>query len=237
MPKLRYLRVQFSQAIFPYDIPKFRAAVIEKTERISSLFHNHVGDKQVLYRYPLIQYKVAHRKASIVCLSEGADDIYHLLQHRDLDLRIGNQIQPFAVEDLQLHYHQVQAWQHQFHYSLLNWMALNQKHHQRFKALEGDDQAQIELLTSILRGNILAFAKGINWWVEEEIKVKITEIKAMHTRPIHKNYKDSLTFDLNFKTNVSLPDFIGLGKRVSIGFGIVKRFNPKPLKGKRNEQG
>ncbi len=84
MPKVRYLKVRFAQCIFPYDIPKFRAAVIEKTERIASLFHNHKNDQEVIYRYPLIQYKVTHRKASIICLDAGTDDIHHLLQHREL---------------------------------------------------------------------------------------------------------------------------------------------------------
>jgi hypothetical protein len=58
MPKIRYLKVRFAQKIFPTDIPLFRAAVIEKTERVASLFHNHKDDQQVIYRYPLIQYKV-----------------------------------------------------------------------------------------------------------------------------------------------------------------------------------
>jgi CRISPR/Cas system endoribonuclease Cas6 (RAMP superfamily) len=31
-----------------------------------------------------------------------------------------------------------------------------------------------------------------------------------------------LTFCVNFKTNVSLPDYVGLGKGSSVGFGVVK---------------
>ena len=39
-------------------------------------------------------------------------------------------------------------------------MALNQKHHQRFKELEGDDIAQIGLLESILKDTeIISFKK------------------------------------------------------------------------------
>ncbi|MEZ5040683.1 MAG: CRISPR-associated endonuclease Cas6 [Saprospiraceae bacterium] len=230
MPKLRYLRIRFAQPIFAYDIPKFRAAVIEKTERVSALFHNHKDDTEVLYRYPLIQYKVTNKKASIICLEEGSDDIHYLLQHRELDLRVGDSTNSYTVEDVDLHYHMVQTWHTTFEYSLLNWIALNQKHHQRFKELEGDEKAQIELLSSILRGNILAFAKGINWWVEDTIAVEITKIKEIKTLPIHKNYKDVLTFSLNFRTNVSLPDYIGLGKRVSIGFGTVKQFRSNSKK-------
>ena len=221
MPKLRYLCVRFSNNIFPYEIPFFRSAVIEKTDRAASLFHNHKNDKEVLYRYPLIQYKVTHKKASIICLESGTDDIHHLLQHRDMQLRIGKQSHTFEVEDIDLHYHQVQTWDTEFEYSLLNWLALNQKHHLRWKELEGDETAQIELLHSILRGNILSFAKGINWWVEEKITVSITRLKEM--KLINYKHKDLLALSLNFKSNVSLPNYLGLGKGASVGFGVVNQ--------------
>ena len=225
MPKIRYLCVRFSNHIFPYDIPFFRSAVIEKTDRVASLFHNHKDDTAVIYRYPLIQYKVTYKKASIICLDQGADDIHHLLQHREMDLRIGKTTQTFEVENIDLHYHQVQIWDTMFNYSLLNWMALNQKHHARFKELEGDEEAQVGLLESVLKGNILSFAKGIDWYVEDEIKVKIQKIKSLKLLPF--KGRKVLTFCVNFKTNVSLPDYVGLGKGTSVGFGVVKLIDEK----------
>lgn len=222
MPKIRYLKIRFDQDIIPYDIPRFRAAVIEKTERASDLFHNHDGETKFKYRYPLIQYKITHRKASIVCLNSGSDDIHYLLQNRDMHLRVGRDVSNYSIEDVQMRYHNVQVWQHVFDFSLKNWLALNQRHHERFSELEGDEAAQIELLKSILRGNILAFAKGIDWYIEEEVKVAITKIKDVRSLPFKKG--KMLGFNLNFQTNVSLPDYIGLGKGSSLGFGVVKRF-------------
>lgn len=225
MPKIRYLKVRFSQNIFPYDIPRFRAAVIEKTERESDLFHNHKGNDKFLYRYPLIQYKVTNKKASIICLESATDDIHYLLKNRDMTLRVGDVTQDYTIEDVDLHYHQVQTWQSEFEYSLLNWQGLNQKSHARFKELEEDQTAQLDLLESNLRGNILSFAKGIDWWVDDQITVKITNLKQI--KPLRFKQKRVLAFSLNFKTNVSLPDFIGLGKGSSVGFGVVKQINSK----------
>ena len=39
------------------------------------------------------------------------------------------------------------------------------------------------------------------------------------------NYKKQrlLSFNVEFETNVSLPDHIGLGKGVSVGFGDLKQ--------------
>ena len=223
MPKVRYLCVRFSQNLFAYDIPKFRAAVIEKTERVASLFHNHLDDQKVIYRYPLIQYKINHKKASIVCLDAGVDDIHYLLQHRDMNLRIGAESYSFEVDNIDLHYHQVQIWNSLFDYSLMNWLALSQKNHLAFKELEGDDQGQVDLLHRILCGNLLSFAKGINWQVEERIKLEITQIKEI--KMINFKGQDCLAFTLNFRCNVSLPDYVGLGKGSSVGFGVVKLLN------------
>ncbi|MCB9282948.1 MAG: hypothetical protein H6563_02655 [Lewinellaceae bacterium] len=220
MPNIRYLKIRFDQNIFPYDIPRFRAAVIEKTQRESDRFHNHKGEKEYLYRYPLIQYKVTDKKASILCLEEATDDIHMLLQNRDLDLRVGDRTASYAIEHIDLHYHQVQTWDRAFHYSLLNWQALNQKFFLRYHELEDDLPAQIDLLESILRGHILAFATGIGWHVEDRITAKITQVKQIKALPF--KGKDIWAFTLNFKTNVSLPNFIGLGKGSSVGFGVVK---------------
>ena len=234
MPRLRYLCVRFSNFIFPYDIPYFRSAVIEKTDRVSSLFHNHKSDSLVMYRYPLIQYKVSFKKATIICLNQGVDDIHHLLQHPSMELRIGKGFQSFEVEDIDLHYHQVQVWESKFEYSLLNWMALNQKYHLRYKELEGDENAQIDLLESILKGNILSFAKGMDWFVEERIEVEIQNVKSIKLLPFKK--RKVLTFCVNFKTNVSLPDYVGLGKGSSVGFGIVKLIDKKTKNNKTHEK-
>lgn len=76
MSKIKYLHIVFSEKIQAYDIPKFRAAVIEKSKRESNLFHNHLKDDKFVYRYPLIQYKVTDRKASLLCLNDGTRRFY-----------------------------------------------------------------------------------------------------------------------------------------------------------------
>jgi hypothetical protein len=67
MPRIRYLKIQFSNNLQAWELPAFRGAVIEKTKRQSVLFHNHEGDGY-RYAYPLIQYKVNRNKACVVCL-------------------------------------------------------------------------------------------------------------------------------------------------------------------------
>ena len=225
MPKLRYLKIQFSNEIKPWELPCFRAAVIEATERRSTLFHNHRGNNGFMYRYPKIQYKLTQRKASIICLGEGTDDIHYLLANRSLRLRIGEREEDFSIEDVHLNYHQLQTWQGWFNYSIKNWQALNQENYKRYTQLQSEVE-RLQFLEKMLLGNLLAFAKTMAVdKTERPIEVKITRKKG--EKWLKYKGRKVLTFDLNVQANVSLPDHIGLGKGVSVGFGNVKRFGSR----------
>lgn len=221
MPKVRYLKICFDKTLLPADVPKFRAAVIEKTERISSLFHNHISDTQVMYRYPLIQYKLIDGKAAIICLQVGTDDIHHLLQRQDLALRIGKETKDFAIEDVDLHFEPVGITAAPESYRITDWLALNQKHYIQWQKAADNPAAQQEMLRRILCGNILSFAKGVDWWIESAIEVEIRKI--IRVRPTEFKKQRVLAFTIEFGCNVHLPEFMGLGKGVSVGFGVLGR--------------
>ena len=82
---------------------------------------------------------------------------------------------------------------------------------------------QIAFLEKVLTGNILSFAKGVGYNVEKNIIVKIQKIH----REYFIKYKGTglQSFDLTFQTNFSLPEFIGLGKGVSTGNGVIHQLN------------
>ncbi len=221
MPRIRYLQLRFDTELNPVEIPYFRAAVIEKSGRKGSLLHNHKGDTSYYYRYPLIQYKLQHGKAFIVCLNEGSDEIHYLLSAPDLDMKIGYKTKDFGIEQVKVNMFRVGVWEHFFDYSIINWLGLNEKRYEEFQQLQGDPLAQKRLLEKILVGNILAFAKGIGWRVEKQIKAEISEIK--HIRRLTFKKSRRLAFDLHFRCNVSLPDYMGLGKGASTGFGVLRK--------------
>lgn len=225
MKNIRYLSVQFDQRIQSDEIRFFRSAVIEKTERKSDLFHNHSGDEQkVIYRYPLIQYKLLNEgHAGIVCLEEGTNDIHQLFQVQNLDLRIGRKQQVFKVMDMQLRYYDLSLTDELTAYRITNYLPFNQQRYARWQSLEGDEEARAELLTATLRGNILAFAKGLNWWIDGRVQVSLEQLSL--PRVVRFKGQQLLAFDLNFSTNVNLPLWIGLGKGGSIGHGTIEPIN------------
>ncbi|WP_370799976.1 CRISPR-associated endonuclease Cas6 [Xylanibacter rarus] len=90
------------------------------------------------------------------------------------------------------------------------------------KYIQTDDIIEkYQILENVLVGNILSFAKGMGIYFNNKIKVTILQVDEPKVYRF-KNIK-MMGFDIRFKSNVSLPDYIGLGKGVSIGFGMIKR--------------
>lgn len=219
MKKIRVLHIEFENMIEPYEVPAFRSAIIETAGRENTLFHNH---KQGNYRYayPLIQYKQIRRRPTITCIDEGVDEIHHFFERKQLGLVLGNRPYELVVDKILLNQFNMQVWNTDFEYSIWKWLPLNQKNHQLYKQID-DLRARAEFLEKILTGNILSFAKGIEWDVDKQIRVRIKEIR--NTGLIRVKDIPREAFNVYFTSNVFLPNYIGLGRNASLGFGMVKQ--------------
>jgi hypothetical protein len=102
------------------------------------------------------------------------------------------------------------------------WMALNQTNFKKY--INAGNNEKTEMLKRILIGNILSFYKGIDLHLtsEERLMLSLNNIKSKNTKFKDKNM---LAFTGEFIVNASLPNYIGLGKSVSRGFGTIKQIN------------
>ncbi|MBW6536431.1 MAG: hypothetical protein K0B11_15585 [Mariniphaga sp.] len=215
---IRLLIVMFDFELEHNDIHRFRGAVIETTRRKNDLFHNH-SETGSIYRYPLIQYKRLNRKAALLCIEEGIEGLQDFFAATNWQLDIGDKKQTVKVENLRVRQHRIGVWEKPFRYTISRWLPLNQENYRKYHQLEDFGQ-KTALLEKIMLANILSFLQGINLYVEEHIEVKMTEILAQRIER-YKN-QEMQAFSLEFETNVSLPNFIGLGKGSSSGFGVIK---------------
>lgn len=215
----RILVVTFANDLPARDLPLFRGAVADTVGREHVLFHNHQGDK-LRYRYPLVQYKRIGGKAALVCLGEGADDVGQFFANNTAPLHIGGRSEMFTVQKVSPRTVLTQIWQDMFAYTIRKYLPLNQDNYKKYVAMDSLAE-QYALLERCLTGNILSFAKSMGIHFEATVMVKITQVLGTKTY----RYKGVKLqgFDLVFKTNVSLPDYIGLGKSVSLGFGTICR--------------
>lgn len=218
MYKLPTIVIQYDKEIDPKALPFFRGAIIASLKSNDILFHNHDEDK-LRYSYPLIQYKRINKKAVVMGIGKGIEVICQLLTARDFNYKIGN-------EKVELRIHSVNAYDNEIvlteetnnRYSLHNWLPLNSENYKQYQEAETMIE-RIQILERILVGNTLSFLKGVGIYLDEQLKISITHIKGQRA-VTYKNVK-LMGFDIEFKANITIPQYIGIGKNASIGFGVV----------------
>lgn len=211
------LIVQFDNIISPQEIPSFRGAVIASLNEKDILFHNHTEDG-LSYHYPRIQYKRIHKKAAIVCVKEGIKAISELFYAGNYNYRIGERTVEMVIESINTYNVEVDFCDEPNRYRLANWLPLNSENYREFQKIDGLAQ-RISFLEEKLLGNLLAFFSGIGFRADKQINLRITDITGQ--RLAHYKGVKLMAFDVEFKVNLTLPQYIGIGKSVSVGFGTL----------------
>ena len=185
----------------------------------SPLLHNHMEDGSLRYQYPLVQYKVIENVPQLVGLGEGAGLLASLFL-KITELRLEEQTYPLHSKNIQssLWVPQVGDDLYTYRFSTL-WMALNQENYRAYRQM--GEEAQQQKLKQILIGNMLSFLKGMGIRLEAGQRL-LVQIQLSPTQTTFKDQK-MMCFGGNFTANILLPDYIGLGKSVSRGFGSIKR--------------
>lgn len=222
MDKIKLLQIRFDTILNFNEVPYFRGAVIGTNENMNILFHGHESPEKLRYSYPLIQYKLLNKKAAIICIDDGTLVIDEFLNSTGFIFQIGNKNIEMKIEDVQAKLALIQTWDDLFSYNIHRWLALNSENYTKYKEFDSIVE-KYSLLENILTANILSLAKGIGIHFEHQVICKITNINHSFVT----NYKGvkMIAFNVEFKSNVSLPSHIGLGKGVSIGYGVVSKFD------------
>lgn len=220
MNKLRTFVIQYANEIDTMAIPFFRGAAIASLDKKNVLFHNHNGDK-LRYAYPLIQYKRIHGKAAVIGIGQGVDVVTQLFSIQDFNYQIGHQNVEMKIDTVNTYDNEISLTDSATRqYRLRNWLPLNSENYAKYQNTESMIE-RIAILERVLKGNILSFLKGIDIHLEEQIELHITDITSQHPL-IYKKVR-LMAFDIEFKANITLPQYIGIGKSASVGFGVLTK--------------
>lgn len=212
---LKIMKLSFENIeIAKRDIPKIRGYIASSYREFNEL-HNHKG-KSNIYRYPVIQYKAIHGVPFIIAIDEGIEVLKKIegkldsldIENNVIDIfekRIKYDNKEFGVSDDLLKYEFDSPW-----------MCLNDKNFKIY--MSSEDSEKKELLKRILIGNILSVSKSIGYTVKEKLNV------YLEVTPCNIKFKnqDMIGFKGYFIVNFKIPDYLGIGKSVSRGFGTIK---------------
>jgi hypothetical protein len=198
------------------DAHKLRGFFGRLFQEHSPLLHNHIGSGELLYRYPLVQYKVLDCIPTLIGLNEGADLLIRLfLKIKTLELE--GRTYPVLEKNIQSKMIPIGLSNdlHSYRFETL-WMALNQKNFSAF--IREEEEQKLVHLKAILIGNILSFFTAMEYRAQGAVMAKLKVTR--HKEAQFKN-NAMMAFEAEFITNSQLPDKIGLGKQTARGFGTI----------------
>lgn len=221
--EIRTLTLIYDVPVNDYELPLFRGAVIHALKQPDLLFHNHSGDTY-RYAYPLVQYKRIEGKGALVCLDEGADSMLASGLVKDtVDLLMGRKEVKASLETMKLQPFNLIVGEDgdtdaRHCYRMRQWIPLSSDNYRKYRELAFIDE-KIAFLEKTLVANILAMAKGLGIFLNKRITVRIRDLSEPYLTAYKKVKLDA--FDLVFETNISLPLYIGLGKKASLDCGVI----------------
>jgi hypothetical protein len=211
----------FDKPLNQFVQPKDLRGAISHMKINNALFHQHINDESLVYDYPLIQYKIIERIGIIVGLDKGAVPVakMNLLKKQ---MNLGNIKYIVEQQTLSFFVSHIGIQDRNSTYKFLHpWLALNEKNYEKYQRY-GTWKQKKALLEKILVGNILSVSKSLGYTVPAPIEANIINIKEV---PTMLKGTPMLGFLGTFSVNFEIPDYWGIGKSVSRGFGTVKRID------------
>jgi len=183
-----------------------------------ALLHQHIDVDKLLYRYPRIQYKILEGVAIVLGIEEGAEVLKEVYDKYDT-IKLGESEYTIVERGIALKEEAFGIATQILSYEFITpWIALSQNNYQKY--LESKREQRIELLRRTLIGNILSASKGLDYVVLDDIRLVTGRLRRQ--KCVVKG-TPFIGFLGGFMVNFTIPDYMGLGKSVSRGFGTVRR--------------
>jgi len=180
------------------------------------ILHHHLKNNEFLYTYPRVQYKVINGAAFILGIEEGARILKEISDTLN-EIVLGKNTYKIRQKVIYEQEFDVKPGKKTKYRFITPWIALNSNNYQLYKKLD-DWKHKKKLLNKILMGNILSMCKGLGIIVNK----KLYAHSLLDSQKIEYKGLNFLGFTGEFKVNFKIPDFFGIGKGVSQGFGTVK---------------
>jgi hypothetical protein len=179
--------------------------------------HQHNADK-FIYRYPVVQYKMIKNVPTVIGINEGAEVLKQIFDEYD-EIRLGENTYQIVERGIALKDEEfgISDKIHSYEFAT-PWLALNQENYRKFYSLKGKAERD-EFVRKILIGNLISMSKSLNYDVPGQIK---GDVRVRFRKERLKDI-NVMAFTGGFLVNFQIPDYLGIGKSVSRGFGAVKQ--------------
>ena len=189
------------------------------------LFHNHDPNGKSIFRSKgaPFQFKVINNEVFILALNEGVEFSKSFQWPGEIQMPVGGtglvaQLELLSSEPKTVSFHPIES---QCYRSISPYIALNQEKYEVYSTLSETEKRKI--IEKGLVNHILTCAKWCGPTLLHTIEVNLIQMTQGNPMKI----KDDLyftPFDIMFECNTDIPDYIGIGKFVSRGYGTVVKY-------------
>ena len=218
MMKVIYLILKTSEQV-KEEASKLRGYIANRFKEYPIL-HHHIEEAGYLYTYPRVQYKIIEG-TPIVLGIEGGAEVLKQISGDITELELGKST--YKVDSVQMNLMNAEfgPCRENHHYKFVtHWLALNPANYERYREIR-DWKEKKEFLNGILVGNILSMCKSLDYVVTRKLYVH----SRLDDEKVEFKGVPVIGFTGEFRVNFRIPDFFGLGKGVSQGFGVVRQIS------------
>jgi len=192
------------------------------------LFHNHDVLGKSIYRSKgsPFQFKVINNEVFILALNEGVEFAESFQWPNEMGMPLGRTglVIELALVSKSKRQATFQPTEFQCYRNISPYIALNQEKYKAYLTLSEKDRRTF--IENGLANHILTAAKWCGITVNKEKHVIKTQLIQMKEgRPI--KIKDNLSFtpfEVMFECNTEIPDYLGIGRFVSRGYGTMVKY-------------
>tara|TARA_A100001037_G_scaffold87024_1_gene79002 strand:- start:2983 stop:3861 length:879 start_codon:yes stop_codon:yes gene_type:complete len=180
-------------------------------------FVPHINGKYRFdFLYPRIQVKILNEKIFLIGIKEGVEPIIEMIEKLK-KMNFGNIT--FNIDNINHKVYKKSFIEKSelFYYKFLNpWIALNQMNMKKFQTIKNNEKEMF--LNKLLGQNIAFLAKEFNIELKKNIFVDIA-LEKLDVQTMEDGKTGS--FQGGFKSNIILPNLIGIGNGITKGYGVI----------------
>ncbi|MFA6364445.1 CRISPR-associated endonuclease Cas6 [Methanoregula sp.] len=175
-------------------------------------------DETFIHRYPVVQSKIIKDFPTVIGINEGAVFLKELADE-SREIQVGPDTYRIAEHDISIRDEEfgLSDTSHSYEFAT-PWLALTQENYKRFYKLTGKP-ARDEFVQKILVDTILSLSKSLDY----DVTAPVTCDTNLHFQKDRLKGVSVMTFTGKFQVNFLIPDYLGIGKSVSLGYGAVRR--------------
>jgi len=198
-----------------FSLPEFRSALTRQLVKSPALPAG--AGEQCIHRYPALHCKQVKGELMVIGICQGARFLWQITTGNN-ELEAGDTPCTITTRDPEIRNEEfgLDGGMHDYEF-LTPWLALNQQYAKKFYDLSGKP-ARDAFMQKILTSHLTTLAKSLDYTLSEPVTCT-AHVRFKRERIDRENV---IVFLGKFRTNLRIPDYLGIGQSVSQGYGTVR---------------